>query len=44
MPELEIGLGDWGELNLNHESFLMFNIFNIKKKVQAKSYSLNAEY
>ena len=41
MPELEIGLVDWGELNLNHESFLMFNI---KKKVQAKSYSLNAEY
>ena len=35
MPELEIGLGDGDELNFN-QSFLKFNI---KKKIQAKSYS-----
>ena len=36
MPELEIGLVDGGELNFN-QSFLKFNV---KKKIQAKSYSL----
>ena len=35
MPELEIGLADEGELNFN-QSFLKFNV---KKKLQAKSYS-----
>ena len=35
MPEPEIGLFDWGELNFN-QSFLKFNV---KKKIQAKSYS-----
>ena len=40
MPELEIGLVDYSELNFN-QSFLKFNI---KKKIQAKSYSLNAKY
>ena len=35
MPELEIGLVDGGELNFN-QSFLKFNV---KKKIQAKSYS-----
>ena len=35
MPELEIGLVDGGELNFN-QSFLKFNV---KKKIQVKSYS-----
>ena len=35
MPELEIGLADGGKLSFN-QSFLKFNI---KKKIQAKSYS-----
>ena len=35
MPELDIGLVDGGELNLN-QSFLKFNL---KKKMQLKSYS-----
>ena len=35
MPELEIGLVDGCELNFN-QSFLKFNV---KKKIQAKSYS-----
>ena len=35
MPELEIGLVDGDELNFNR-SFLKFNV---KKKIQAKSYS-----
>ena len=35
MPELEIGLVDEDKLNFN-QSFLKFNV---KKKIQAKSYS-----
>ena len=35
MPELDIGLVDGGELNLN-QSFLKFNL---KKKMRVKSYS-----
>ena len=40
MSELKTGLVDRGEFNFN-QSFLKFNV---KKKIQAKSYSLNAEY
>ena len=35
MPELEIGLADGGKLDFD-QSFLQFNV---KKKIQAKSYS-----
>ena len=35
MPELEIGLVDGGELSFNR-SFLKFNV---KEKIQARSYS-----
>ena len=36
MPELKIGLVDEGKLNFN-QSFLKFDV---KKKIQVKSYSL----